>query len=127
MPRYRPHIVIAESQLTQDGLQARANWLRAAAYGNALSLDVTLAGFRQPDGSLWKVNQLVTVSSPLLGIDADLLVADVEFAQDSASGSVTALMLAPIEAYTPDPGSVKLRKHKGHGGGAAGWDGVFAE
>ena len=117
VPRYRPRVVLAESQLTQEGMQLRANWLRQSAYGNSTKADITVAGWRQPDGTLWTVNQLVPVTSPALGVDQDLLIARVEFELSAQSGRTTKLTLGPVEGYTPDPGQVRLHKRKGRGRG----------
>ena len=112
-----PHVTIAESQVSQAGMQLRANWQRAYAYGRAVGVHVDVQGWRQPDGSLWTLNQLVPLTSDYLGIDMDLLVAQVEYILDERGGRVTRLLLGPIEGYTPDPGQVKVHKHAGHKGG----------
>jgi prophage tail gpP-like protein len=126
VPRYRPHVTLAESQLDQAGMQLRANWQRAFAYGRSIQVHIEVQGWRQPDGSLWSLNQLMPVSAAWLGIDRDLLSARVEYVLDDKSGRTTRLMLGPIEGYTPDPGAVKLRKHhgRGKGGGAVDLDGL---
>jgi prophage tail gpP-like protein len=116
VPRYRPHVTIAESQLSQAGMQLRADWQRAYAYGRAVKLHIDVQGWRQPDGSLWTLNQLVPVTSSYLGVDMDLLAVEVEYRLDDRGGRVTRLMLGPIEGYTPDPGQVKFHKPK-HGKG----------
>lgn len=122
VPRYRPHVSIAESQLSQAQMQLRANWQRQYAFGRSIQVTVGVRGYRQPDASLWCINQMVTVTSPRLGLDQDLLVAGVAFTLAEGRGRVTELTLGPPEGYTPDPGEVKLRKtHKsggrGHGHG----------
>jgi prophage tail gpP-like protein len=53
VPRYRPRVVLAESQLTQAQMQLRANWMKAYAYGRSTEAQITVQGWRQPDGSLW--------------------------------------------------------------------------
>jgi prophage tail gpP-like protein len=118
VPRYRPRVVLAESQLTAAGMQLRANWLRQAAYGNATKAEITVAGWRQPDGTLWTVNTLVPVTSPSLGVDQDLLIARVEFELSARAGRTTKLHVGPVEGFTPDPGEVKIHKKKGNGKGA---------
>jgi prophage tail gpP-like protein len=119
VPRYRPHVSLAESQLTQAQTVLRANWQRAYGYGRSIQIHLSLAGWRQPNGSLWVLNQLVPVTSAYLGIDADMLVASVEYRLDAGTGRTTQLMLGPVEGYTPDPGEVKLKKHKHGKGGVA--------
>jgi prophage tail gpP-like protein len=120
VPRYRPKVSLAESQLTQEGMQLRADWQRAFAYGRSINIHVDVQGWRQPDGKLWVVNQLVPVTSGWMGIDRDLLVAEVEYLLDDRGGRVTRLLLGPIEGYTPDPGQVKFRRQRGEGHGRTG-------
>ena len=124
MPRTRPRISIAESQLDLAGLQRRATWQRNFAFGQSTEADITVKGWRQPDGTLWRTNQLVSVSSRPLGVDQDLLVAGVQFNLSNGGGRTTALRLGPIEGYTPDPGQVKLRKHKGSSQSGINWTGA---
>jgi prophage tail gpP-like protein len=124
VPRYRPKVILAESQMTQAGMQQRANWLKQAAYGKATRADITVAGWRQPDGTLWTVNQLVAVTSPTLGVDQDLLIARVEFGLNETAGRTTTLHVGPVEGFTPDPGQVRLHKKKGKGGNCPCWTGA---
>ena len=124
VPRYRPRVVMAESQMGTPGMQARANWLRNHSAGVAIEADITVPGWRQRDGSLWRPNQLVSVTSPHLGVDRELLIVDAKWKIDK-SGRSTVLTVGPVSGYTPDPASIKTHKHKGgHGGGASGWSGA---
>ena len=123
VPLFRPRVVLAESQLTLQQMQLRADWLRQRAFGEATHADIVVQGYRQPDGSLWRINQLVPVTSPALGLDQDLLVGRVEFGLAAHEGQVTKLRVAPIQAYTPNPGQVRIHKRHG-GGGAPVWGGA---
>lgn len=127
VPRFRPRVVLGETQMTQAQLQARANWMKQFAAGRATRATVTVQGWRQPDGSLWTPNQIVPVSSTLLGVDEDLLVAQVEFSLTAQAGSTTTLTVGPVAGYAPDPGQVRLYKahgRKGHGAGSGiDWSG----
>jgi prophage tail gpP-like protein len=124
VPRYRPRVVLAESQLTQAGMQLRANWLRTYSIGQATKATYTVQGYRQPDGSLWKVNQIVPVQDDWLDINDDLLIVRVKFGVDERLGQVTELDVGPVAGYTPDPGEVRLRKSKGKGGHGIDWSGA---
>lgn len=127
VPRYRPCVVLAESMLTGAGMQLRANWLMQSAFGRSTSAEITVAGWRQPDGTLWTVNQIVPVTAPVLGVDRDLLIAGVSFQVNSYHGRVTILRVGPVEAFTPDPGEVKIKKHGGRRrgrGGSPNWNGA---
>lgn len=116
VPRFRPHTSIAESQLTQNGLQQRANWQMAYAYGRSIELTMRVPGWLQPNGDLWAINQIVAVNAPQFGLQQDMLVTKVELSL-SRAGSHTEISVAPPEGYTPDPASVKARKHaRGHKG-----------
>jgi prophage tail gpP-like protein len=67
-----------------------------------VSAEITVAGWRQGDGSLWQPNQLVAVYAPWLGLDRDLLVSSVEFASDAHAGTTTTLQLVHPDAYLPE-------------------------
>lgn len=125
VPRYRPHVTIAESQVTPAQAQARANWQKQFAYGQSIKIHAHVAGFRQDDGTLWRPNLLVPLTASWLYADSDLLITETKFTLGATSrGHVTELMLGPIEGYTPDPGAVKLHKERrekeGHGRGHHG-------
>lgn len=125
VPRFRPRVFLAESMLTGQGLQRRADWLAQFNFGRATMAEITLAGWRQPDGSLWTPNQIVPVDAPALGVQQDLLVAEVTTVLSPFEGRETILRVAPVEAFTPDPGEVKLHKTKGRGrGGSVSWTGA---
>ena len=112
-PRYRPHVAMGESQLTPAQASARARWQAVYATARGLQASVTLQGWRQPDGSPWRVNQIVPVVSPMLGLDRELLTAAVTTSLKDGEGRRTRLTLGPVEGYTPDP--VQVQKTKGDG------------
>ena len=114
-PRYRPHATMAESALDTAGAKQRAKWQAIAGVARGTRAVITVRGWRQPDGSLWRINQRIPVNSPRLKLDRELLVAGVSFTLNR-DGRRTELTLGPVEAFAPDPGQVKL-KH-----GRAGWD-----
>ena len=126
VPRFRPHVIIAESALSADLAQKRAEW--QAKYNNARGTQITIevAGWRQSDGSLWKTNTLATVTSKFLQVDAELLIAGVTYSLRAGGGSGggrrTRLRLGPVGGYQPDPGQVKAKK--GGKGSAPDWNGV---
>ena len=134
VPRYRPHVSLAESQLTPAQMQQRANWQRQYAYGQSIKLHIRVAGWRQADGTLWKPNLIVPVYAPALYVDQDPLIAEVSFNLTPGEGHTTELLLGPVEGYTPDPGSVRAQKdkhahghkHKGKATGGNMWSGTGA-
>jgi len=124
VPRYLPHVSLAEAQLDTAGMQRRVNWERNFAFGRATQANVTVEGWRQPDGTLWATNTLVSCTLPFLQIDQDLLIAGTTFSIGPTGGTRTKLRLGPVEGFTPDPGQVKLHTRRGKKGKtAASWDG----
>ena len=127
VPLYRPKIIIAEGQLTQSQLQLRANWQRSYAYGHALHAEVTVPGWFQPDGTLWKVNTLVPVDIPSIGTAEDLLILKTVFKYSTAVAT-TELTIGPVDGAIPSPNLLKTpRRRKGKRGGAVfPWSGVVS-
>ena len=68
----------------------------------------TVQGWRQSDGSLWKVNALVNVSDALLANAGKLLVTSLSFSL-SSQGALTAIRVVPIAGYRRD-GATKSEK-----------------
>jgi prophage tail gpP-like protein len=123
VPRYRPHVAMAESMLDQKGMQARVQWMARYAAGRATMAQVEVPGFHQTDGTLWQVNQLVACDIPYLAIAQDLLIVTVTY-RLGKDGARTELTLGSPEAYAPDPGQVKLHKKRGHTGTGVSWSGL---
>lgn len=99
---YAPLIIVASDPLDLAGAQARAEWERAVRRGRARHVTVTLTGWRDADGGLWRVNTRVPYHDDILGIDAELLIASVQL-QCSDQGTTATLELADPAAFTPDP------------------------
>jgi prophage tail gpP-like protein len=100
--RHRPLILTAESIVDPDGAQRRAAWEARRRMGQAVSAEIGVTGWRQDNGSLWQVNQLVPVYSPWLGLDQDLLVSQVEFSAGAREGTTTTLTLVQPDAFLPE-------------------------
>jgi prophage tail gpP-like protein len=105
--RYRPLIIVAESNADATRCQQRAEWEAGNREARAHTVNITVQGWRQDDGSVWRINQRVRVRCPWLRVDGWLLVAAVEY-QLSDSGSLAVLSLVPDTAFDvlpeiPDP------------------------
>lgn len=109
VPRYRPHVAIAESQMSLEQMQHRVEWQKRFAFGQSVQAQITIPGWRQPDGSLWRVNQMVPVKSDFLGVDQDLLISAITWSL-SDQGHETELTLNPIEAFEPDPNLTRIER-----------------
>jgi len=91
--RRRPRLVVEEGESTSARLKKRADWEARRAAGDGVSASITTPGWRDADGKLWTRNFLVAVDDDWLGIQQDMVVADVTLAQDSRSGTTATLSL----------------------------------
>ena len=66
------------------------------------SATFTVVGWRDALGNLWRPNTMVHVKDSFFGIDADLLIAEVQYAL-SDQGRIATLNVAPIEAFAAEP------------------------
>lgn len=116
-PRYRRFAEMAETPGDAAIAALRARWRAARNYGQSTQATLGVQGWRQPDGTLWPVNQLVPVQSPMLAINRPLLIGAVTYSLGE-EGRLTTLTVMPPQAYQPAPDSKK--KHKGT---ADNWEG----
>lgn len=75
--RFRPFVILGESQEGKDALRRRAEWERNVRAGRSSRLTYTMAGWRDATGALWMPNTLVPVKDPLLDVDSTLLITRV--------------------------------------------------
>lgn len=113
-PRY--YVEKLSGSPTAADLQQRSVLLAEYRRGQAQALHYTVQGWRQSDGSLWKVNRLCRVKDSILGVDAQYLITEVSFTKDSG-GSKTQLTLMPPEAFvmmneSPDEAMAKKATKK---------------
>lgn len=118
----RPRLKVIKDQ-GQSGKKTcgeRADFERR--YQEALyhSATYTVQGWRQSDGSLWKVNTYVSVRDKLLGIENGLLITSVSFSL-LASGMTSTLSVVPSDGYRRE---VKLPQTTVKTGEAKKWQGV---
>jgi prophage tail gpP-like protein len=100
--RFRPIMLHAEGEVTKPIAKKRAEWEALVRSAASAVVEVTVAGFRQGNGALWKKNQIVPVEIPPLYLNDQMLIADVTFSK-SDTGSETALTLKRRDAFAPEP------------------------
>lgn len=103
VPRYRPRIIRAEGDGGQEDARRRALWAAAVGRGRGMRAAVTVPGWRQPDGRLWKVNELVDVFIPFLQLDHEMVIVEATFTLAMKEGRRTRLVVTLPEALTPEP------------------------
>lgn len=101
--RYRPLVVMAETAVNQGAAQQRAEWEATVRAGRSATASITVQGWRQSGGALWAPNLLVTVRSPMLRVDGDMLITGVRYELDQRSGATATLDLARPDAFEPKP------------------------
>lgn len=116
VPRYRPFVMQAEGEGTAEDARRRALWQARRDAADSVAVKLTVPGWRQEDGRLWQVNELVPVVLPELGLEEELLVATVSHVLTERGGQHTILTLAPPDAFTPAPTAPR----GGNGGGGGG-------
>lgn len=110
-------LVIKQTGQADDGTcKDRAIYERAHRAAKALQTAYTVVGWRQQDGSLWQPNMLVRVRDPLIGFDAEMVIAETAWIMDK-EGLRTEIKVGPPDGYRSKAGQVK----KSQKGGGAEW------
>lgn len=102
VPRRRVTVITADGQVDTGTARERARWTAAKAAGETQRARVRVQGWRQSDGRLWQVNERTRLTCPVLGLDREMLIAEVTYRLDSA-GTTTRLSLAPQETFEMPP------------------------
>ena len=90
--RHRPLIVLAEDKGPHATYQQRAEWERNVRRGRSARATITVRGWRNVTGALWRANTVVHLYSSYLGADANLLIAGGSYIS-SERGQLTELEL----------------------------------
>ncbi|NRA86272.1 MAG: hypothetical protein HRU28_02535 [Rhizobiales bacterium] len=109
--RYRPTIIMAETDMDAKRCENRAKWNKDRAAGEGTRANVTVYGMADNGGKLYEPNHLIYVSSQSLKIEQDMLIEAVQFGK-SMSGTLTQLTLVDPRAY----GGEKQQTSKSGGG-----------
>jgi prophage tail gpP-like protein len=96
-------LVVRAEGLTAAQLRARAEWEAAVRAARGDVLDLEVVSWTDAGGSLWALGGLIHVRSQALGVDADLVIADLELTRDVETGTRARLGLRRPDAYRPDP------------------------
>lgn len=82
----------------QTDLDARASLLKDYTEATSTKLMYKVHGWRQSNGYLWRVNQIVKVDDSIFGVKREVLISSVSYSLSSA-GAVSVLQLVPAEAF----------------------------
>ena len=103
MVRRRLKNIQADDTTTTE-IQKAADWERSRGMGDSMSMPFPVSSWYAPDGTLWRENTIVTVTSPRLFIPYgfDFLITQVEYIF-SEDGQTAILHLVPPQVYTGEP------------------------
>lgn len=116
--RYRPHVITGEAPKDAATAKRRAAWEASVRAGRSASVEVTVQGWRQGDGSLWPLNAMCRVSIPFLRVDQDLMIGKVVHKISGAGGTTTTLTLRSPLAYAQEFEKHIKKDKAGEGGDA---------
>lgn len=97
--RYRPLLMVVQNSETGVSVHELAAWEASVRAGMAAVLDVTVEGFTDENGELWRKNALSFVRIPRWGIEDVLLIKEIRFTLDDKNGALTRLKLVRPDAY----------------------------
>lgn len=97
--RYRSTVVISERNVDKAGAQKRAEWEATTRATRSTDVRCVVQGWSRPDGSLWSINELVTVHAGFIGIGDDMVVNSVAFSKNTSGGTLTTLGLSRKDSY----------------------------
>jgi prophage tail gpP-like protein len=100
--RHRTRIIPFELPGLDEYQTKRAQWEANRRYGRSLLVRVTVTGWRDGAGKLWKPNTLVSVDLPAAKIKGDRVIAEAVW-QRGEQGTQTILTLMPPKALDVQP------------------------
>jgi len=100
--RYRPLMLHSEQKATPEYLQQRGQWEARSRAARARSASVSVVGWWQSNGELWKENRIVGADSPSLGLAEDFLIGEVVYETSIEGGRLATLRLVRPDAYTSE-------------------------
>lgn len=116
--RHRPLILPADEPGDKAAMKDRAEREVAKRKAEGVEYSVTVQGFFARPGRLWTPGDRVRFASPMLQVDRELAIKEVEFKQSFGEGSITQLSLCQPSALKKGKGGKKGAK------GAAGEKGA---
>ncbi|KAA3510097.1 phage baseplate assembly protein [Agrobacterium rosae] len=93
--RNRPLIIPHEGETTVDRMKTRAEWTVKRGVGNSATANITVTGWRDEGGMIFKRNWLIYVEDDWIGIRGMMIIKSVSLNQQAdGSGTTAQLQLA---------------------------------
>lgn len=116
--RYRPLVVVSDSQGDGLSLKDRALWEATFRAARATDVAITAQGWKHR-GGIWAPNAIVHVKDEFLGLDDDLLIKSVNLVLNE-SGTRAMLGLTRPDAFKLQPLKEPAAKRSGGSGSSSG-------
>jgi prophage tail gpP-like protein len=100
--RYRPLIIVADMPDLNANYQRRAQWEASVRAGRARKSSISVQGWRDDAGRLYRPNTMVKVDDDFTGIHDTLLISGVKLSLSNA-GTVAELTVTRREAFDVIP------------------------
>lgn len=101
--RHCPKILLAETPGDAAAMRERALWAAAMATGASQVVNLTVQGWRAPDGSVFQPYTNLELELPKIGIARPMVIESVSLSRNLDNGTRAQLILVPEEALTPEP------------------------
>lgn len=101
--RYRPLIIIGESNMNWSQAKDRVQWEAAVRAGRTDELSCRVDSWVDSSNKLWEINTLVSVFVNDLNINKQFVIKTVKFNYDSQEGIVADLTLVDKDVLKPEP------------------------
>jgi prophage tail gpP-like protein len=112
VPRYRPIILLPESQIGNSTANDRAVWEKATRIGKSKTFVFKVQGWRNARKELWQPNSWVLVDDDEINLNGRLIISKVALSI-SGAGTLATLSVAPPEAFIPSILQNKVKSYQG--------------
>lgn len=100
---YRPLVIQPEDTLKPDQLQLRIDWEATVRSARSTKINITVPGWKDRYEKLWRPNSRMFLRSPWLRLEDIYLLVEVTYSMSGERGTITEMVFAPPDAYTPGP------------------------
>ena len=105
--RHRPMAFVAEKASGNRDALARAKWEMAKRSAEAYRVKVTVPGWSNADGEVWRENRLVFVDYPAGGVEGQFLIESASYSYGWDESQKTSLTLVGKDSYVVPPTNVR--------------------
>jgi len=109
--RYRPKLFSADGITSNNSALKRASWEAQVRAGRSNTVKVSVIGWTQSNGELWRENRTVYAYLPPLRISAEMIIEEIVYSL-SESGKIATMTLVSPDTYSSEPKKVIKKKNR---------------